>query len=162
MSPYTDEHWMTMALSLAQEAGSLGEVPVGAILVSDDVILGRGFNRSITSCDPTAHAEILALREAAHRLGNHRIVGATLYVTLEPCLMCAGALVHARIKRLVFATSEPKAGAICSQCAVLDMPHLNHEVLWEKGVCSEASSQLLSDFFRARRQAKKALKAQDG
>jgi len=162
MSEEIDRYWMSQALLLAKAAADAGEVPVGAVLVRDQVMLGSGFNRSISSCDPTAHAEVLALREAASVLENHRIIGATLYVTLEPCVMCAGALVQARIRRLVFAASEPKAGAICSQCAVLDMPHLNHRVLWQQGVCADASSQLLSDFFRARRDAKKALKTQNG
>ncbi|MDP5065550.1 MAG: tRNA adenosine(34) deaminase TadA [Haliea sp.] len=144
-------YWMQQALALADRAAEAGEVPVGALVVRDKQLLGQGWNRVISSADPTAHAEIVALREAAEAEGNYRLPGATLYVTLEPCSMCAGALVHARIALLVFAAREPRAGVVCSQCALLDSPWYNHRVRWEEGVLAEASSARLQAFFRARR-----------
>ena len=144
-------YWMQQALALADRAAEAGEVPVGALVVRDKQLLGQGWNRVISSADPTAHAEIVALREAADAEVNYRLPGATLYVTLEPCSMCAGALVHARIALLVFAAREPRAGVVCSQCALLDSPWYNHRVRWEEGVLAEASSARLQAFFRARR-----------
>lgn len=144
-------YWMQQALALADRAAEAGEVPVGALVIRDKQLLGQGWNRVISSADPTAHAEIVALREAAEAEGNYRLPGATLYVTLEPCSMCAGALVHARIALLVFAAREPRAGVVCSQCALLDSPWYNHRVRWEEGVLAEASSARLQAFFRARR-----------
>lgn len=147
----THEHWMSRALSLADEAEKLGEVPVGAVVVRDGECLGEGFNQVISASDPTAHAEVVALRSAAMAVGNYRLPGATLYVTLEPCSMCAGALVHARIATLVFGAREPRAGVICSTCSLLDESFYNHKVNWEEGVLAEASAIKLRNFFQARR-----------
>ncbi len=146
-----DEKWMARALVLAKRAETEGEVPVGALIVRDTQLLGEGWNRAITSTDPTAHAEICALREAALKVGNYRLPGATLYVTLEPCAMCVGAMIHARIERLVFATPEPRAGAVCSQLTLLNQDHFNHRVQWYGGVLAEPASTMLKDFFRRRR-----------
>lgn len=146
-----DVFWMQQALNLAEQAQAAGEVPVGAVIVQDDVLLGEGFNRPISRNDATAHAEIIALQTACQKQQNYRLPGATLYVTLEPCIMCAGALVHARIERVVFAASEPKTGAAGSLLDVFSLPNLNHRVICESGVLAEQSSQLLRDFFRQRR-----------
>ncbi|MBE9539691.1 MAG: tRNA adenosine(34) deaminase TadA [Proteobacteria bacterium] len=143
--------WMQRALELADKAAEQGEVPVGAIVVRDGEVLGQGWNQMIGSNDPTAHAEIVAMRSAAAKTENYRLPGATLYVTLEPCTMCAGAMIHARIKRLVFAASEPKAGVICSRCSLLDEPWYNHKLAWQGGVLGEESSEKLQAFFKARR-----------
>ncbi len=151
MTPGEHEHWMQRALELADRAAQLEEVPVGALVVRDGEVLGEGFNQVISAADPTAHAEIVALRAAAQRVGNYRLPGATLLVTLEPCTMCAGAMVHARIARLVFAASEPKAGVACSRCHMLDEPWFNHRVDWQGGVLAQASSERLQAFFKARR-----------
>ena len=148
---YSDSYWMQQALLLARQARSVGEVPVGSIVVMDDKILGCGFNRPIGLVDPTGHAEIQALRQAAKRLQNYRLVDATLYVTLEPCSMCAGALVHARIKRLVFGAKQLKSGAIVSQSRSLDMDYLNHRVDYIGGVCEDQCLQLVREFFAERR-----------
>ncbi len=145
-----DEYWMQQALQQARLAQQQQEVPVGAIVVVDDQLVSSGFNRSICSHDPTAHAEIVALRSACEQLHNHRLPGATLYVTLEPCMMCAGALVQARVKRLVYGATEPKAGAVSSH-ALLSSGWLNHQVSVSAGVLAEPCGQLLSDFFAARR-----------
>lgn len=147
---------MQQALALADCAAAQGEVPVGALVVRDGELLGEGWNQVISASDPSAHAEVVALRAAATREGNYRLPGATLYVTLEPCTMCAGAIVHARIKRLVFAATEPKSGAVCSRCQLLDEPWFNHGVVWEGGVLAGESSARLQAFFKARRQAKSA------
>lgn len=152
MSGSPDEYFMRRALALAREGAALGEVPVGAVVVTGGVIVGEGFNQPISSRDPTAHAEIVALRDAARRLGNYRLVDCSLYVTLEPCLMCCGALVHARIREVVFGADEPKAGSVRSRLSVLDMPHLNYRVMARGGVLATDCSQMLSDFFRSRRQ----------
>jgi tRNA(adenine34) deaminase len=149
----TDATWMARALVLAQEAARAGEVPVGALVVRDGEVLGEGWNRPIVSHDPTAHAEIAALRAAAQACGNYRLPGATLYVTIEPCAMCAGALVHARIARLVFGAREPRAGAVVSNVQLLDQSFLNHRVAWEEGVCATEAAALLQAFFRERRAA---------
>lgn len=142
---------MQQALALAMVAQSRGEVPVGAVLVRDNVVVGEGANSVIGSHDPTAHAEIVALRDAGRRMSNYRLVDSTLYVTLEPCTMCLGALVHARVSRLVFAAREPRAGAVCSTQRLLDSGAYNHRVQWTEGVLADASAVLLRDFFRARR-----------
>ncbi|WP_239491742.1 tRNA adenosine(34) deaminase TadA [Luteitalea sp. TBR-22] len=146
-----DESHMREALRLAGHAASLGEVPVGAVVVLDGLVIGRGYNRPISGVDPTAHAEIVALRQAAAYLGNYRLTGAQLYVTVEPCTMCAGALVHARIARLVFGTREPRAGAVVSTAQVLASPHVNHRVEVAEGVLAEQAQQVMQAFFRARR-----------
>lgn len=146
-----DSYWMEQALVLADKAAASDEVPVGAVVVLDGEVIGRGFNQPISGCDPTAHAEIMALRDAARRLGNYRLPGATLYVTLEPCSMCAGALVHTRIKRLVYAASEPKAGVAASRAAFFQSDFLNHRVLVTGGVMAEAAADKLREFFRQRR-----------
>ena len=142
---------MRRALELAALAAQREEVPVGAVVVRDGELLGEGFNQVITAADPSAHAEIVALRDAAARVGNYRLPGAVLYVTLEPCTMCAGALVHARIAELVFAAREPRAGVVCSTCQLLDEPWYNHKVSWQEGVLATESAALLQAFFRARR-----------
>lgn len=146
-----DDAPMREALRLAAEAGACGEVPVGAVVVRDGVIIGRGFNRPITSVDPTAHAEIVALRQAAAYIRNYRLTGSDLYVTVEPCAMCAGALVHARIRRVVFGAREPRAGAVVSTARVLALPGLNHRVEVVEGVLAEDAQRLMVDFFKARR-----------
>ena len=142
---------MHLAIVQAQAAALRGEVPVGALVVLEDRILAAAGNRTITDCDPTAHAEIVALREAARKVGNHRLIGASLYVTVEPCAMCAGALVQARIARLVYGADEPKGGAIRTCMQVLDAPSLNHRVEVVSGVLADESVQLLQSFFSARR-----------
>jgi len=147
-----DEKWMRYALDLAHKAQAEGEVPVGAVIVQNDIIIGEGWNSPIARHDATAHAEIMALRHACETNQNYRLPDATLYVTLEPCLMCAGAMVHARIGRLVFATTEPKTGAVGSCLNVLSIPQLNHRIEVSQGVLAEESAELLRSFFRARRQ----------
>ena len=142
---------MHLAIVQAQAAGLRGEVPVGALVVLEDRILAAAGNRTITDCDPTAHAEIVALREAARKAGNHRLTGASLYVTVEPCAMCAGALVQARIARLIYGADEPKGGAIRTCLQVLDAPALNHRVEVVSGVLAAESVGLLQSFFSARR-----------
>jgi len=154
----SDADWMQEALIMAQQAASAGEVPVGAIVVKDNHVIGRGFNQPISSCDPTAHAEILALRDAAKTIGNYRLVDAVLYVTLEPCTMCTGAIVHSRLKRLVYAAKEPKAGVVESQAELLSAPYINYQVESVGGVCERESSELISDFFAKRRQQRKEAK----
>lgn len=151
MTASEDRRWMQQALLLAGQAADRQEVPVGAVLVREGSLLGEGWNQVISAADPTAHAEIIALRNAASAVGNYRLPGSTLYVTLEPCTMCAGAMVHARVERLVFATREPRAGAVCSVCETLDSPYYNHRVRWDEGPLAEESSELLQSFFRERR-----------
>ena len=151
MSARSHEDWMRRALALADRAANEGEVPVGAVLVRDDELLGEGWNQVISAQDPTAHAEIVALRDAARAEGNYRLPGSILYVTLEPCTMCAGALVHARVSQLVFGAKEPKAGVVCSTCALLEEPWYNHKVSWIGEVLAEDSSSRLQAFFQARR-----------
>lgn len=143
---------MREALQLAQAAALAGEVPVGAIVVQGERVIGRGSNRPIGGCDPTAHAEIVALRDAAKHLGDYRLGGTTLYVTLEPCIMCAAAVVHARVDRVVFGAWDPKAGGAGSITDVFNIRELNHRVDVFGGVLAEECGALLSDFFRARRQ----------
>ena len=146
-----DELWMEEALRSAQRALEAGEVPVGAVVVCGDRIVGRGWNRNLTDSDPAAHAEIVALREAGATLGNHRLAGCDLFATIEPCPMCAGALVHARIKRLVYGAEDPKAGAVHSVMQVLNHPQLNHKVEVRSGILAGRSAELLQTFFKSRR-----------
>jgi tRNA(adenine34) deaminase len=146
-----DEGYMREALALATEASGLGEVPVGAVVVRDGAVLGRGSNRPITATDPTAHAEIVAMREAANRVGNYRLTGCELFVTLEPCAMCVGAMLHARVARVVFGARDPKTGACGS---VVDLPgvaELNHHARFEGGLLAEECAALLRRFFAERR-----------
>ena len=153
MAEPADETFMREALVLAAQAGALGEVPVGAVVVKDGKIIGRGFNQSITSNDPTTHAEIVALRDASQWLKNYRLVDCELYVTLEPCTMCVGAMLHARLKRVVFGASDPKTGACGS---VIDLPaeaKLNHHATFIGGVLSDECSAMLKAFFQARRKS---------
>ena len=150
-----DEHWMREALCLAQRAENEGEVPVGAVLVYEDKAIGRGWNRSIQLKDPSAHAEVMALRDAGRSCNNYRFPGTTLYVTLEPCMMCAGAIVHSRIKRLVYAASDPKTGVIESTEKLLDLDCHNHQVHYHGGTLAEESSLLLKSFFKERRKTHK-------
>ena len=147
-----DRAAMESALSEARTAASAGEVPIGAIVVREGVVIAGGQNRVMRDCDPTAHAEIVAMRAAAEALGNYRLNGCTLYVTLEPCAMCAGAMIHARLDRLVFAAADPKAGACGSVLEVLNHPQLNHQMQVEQGIAAEESAELLRGFFRERRQ----------
>jgi tRNA(adenine34) deaminase len=147
----SDELWMEEALRSAQRALEAGEVPVGAVVVCGDRIVGRGWNRNITDCDPTAHAEIVALREAGATVGNHRLADCDLFATIEPCPMCAGALMHARIRRLVYGADDPKAGAAQSVMQVLNHPQLNHKVEVRSGVLAGRSAELLQTFFKSRR-----------
>ena len=150
---------MREAIGLAQEAGRVGEVPVGALVVAaDGRVVGRGFNQPILRHDPTAHAEVMALRAAAEAVGNYRLPGCALYVTLEPCVMCAGAMVHSRIGRVVFGARDAKTGAAGSLMDVLHHPGMNHRVEVTEGVLRDECATLLSDFFRMRRQEIKALK----
>ena len=144
---------MQTALAEAHEAADAGEVPIGAVIVHNGEIIARGQNSVIRGSDPTAHAEIIALRQAARSFGNYRLNGCTLYVTLEPCAMCAGAMIHARIDRLVYAAADPKAGACGSVLAVLNHPHLNHQMMAEQGILAAKSAELLRSFFRERRES---------
>jgi len=146
-----DEYWMHRALQLAQYAESKGEVPVGAVLVKDNTLLAEGWNHPIGSNDPTAHAEIVALRQAAQRLKNYRLLDTELFVTLEPCAMCAGALMHARVKRLVYGAKDPKGGADLSVFKLLQDQRFNHRIQVSGGVMADECGQILSRFFRARR-----------
>jgi len=147
----SDELWMEEALRSAQRAQESGEVPVGAVVVRDGRIVGRGFNRNITDSDPTAHAEIIALREAGTALGNHRLEDCDLFVTIEPCAMCAGALVHARIRCLIYGADDPKAGAVHSVLQVINHPQLNHRMEVRGGILAGRCAELLQSFFRNRR-----------
>ena len=146
-----DERFMRLALALAAEGAARGEVPVGAVVVHDGEVIGRGFNCPISTSDPSAHAEMVAIRDAATALHNYRLPGATLYITLEPCSMCAGLIVHSRIARVVFAASEPRAGVALSQGRFFEQGFLNHRVLAEGGLLADESAALLRDFFKARR-----------
>ena len=148
---HSDELWMEEALRCAQRALEGGEVPVGAVVVCDGRIVGRGWNLNVTSSDPAAHAEIMALRGAGATVGNHRLGDCELFVTIEPCAMCAGALVHARVKRLVYGADDPKAGAVRSIMQLLDHPQLNHKVEVRAGVLAGRSAEILQEFFRQRR-----------
>lgn len=150
-APGNDAAWMRHAFELARHAEAAGEVPVGAVIVLDGAIVGEGANRMIGANDPSAHAEIVALRDAGCRLGNYRFPGATLYVTLEPCAMCAGALIHARIARVVYAASDPKTGAAGSVFDTLLDPRHNHRIELTAGVLAEEAGTMLREFFRSRR-----------
>jgi tRNA(adenine34) deaminase len=147
----THDTFMRAALEEARKGLDAGEVPVGAVVVLGGEIVGRGFNQPIGSHDPTAHAEIVAIRTAARALGNYRLVGATLYVTIEPCLMCVGAMVHARVGTLVFGAPEPKAGAVVSSCRAQELPSLNHRIEVIGGVLEEDCRAVIQEFFRTRR-----------
>ncbi len=147
----SDEFWMEEALREAQRALALGEVPVGAVVVSEGRIVGRGCNRSLSANDPTAHAEILALREAGTAIGNYRLLDCDLYVTVEPCSMCAGAITHARVRRLVYGAEDAKAGAVHSMLQVLNHPKLNHKVEVSSGVLAARCMHLIQNFFREKR-----------
>lgn len=146
-----DKAWMRHALRLAQRAEALGEVPVGAVLVKDNSCISEGWNNPIASHDATAHAEINALREAGKSLANYRLVDTTLYVTLEPCVMCMGAIAHARVKRLVFGAYDPKRGAVCNALNLADAQFLNHSVSWKGGLLEAECSEILKEFFKLRR-----------
>ena len=144
--PHT--HFMQHALSLAKKAQAQGEIPVGAILVLNHEIIGESYNQAITLHDPTAHAEILALRDAGQKIQNYRFMDATLYVTLEPCNMCVGALIHARVKNLVFGALDPKTGSVATHLHLLEQTMFNHKIAWEGGCLAKECGQLLTDFFR--------------
>ncbi len=148
----SDEQWMRHAIRLAQRAQAQGEVPVGAILVKDEQCIAEGWNIPIQNHDPTAHAEMVAIRSAGQAIENYRLIDATLYVTLEPCVMCMGAISHARVKRLVFGAFDPKRGAVCHALHLSDAPFLNHRVDWQGGVLEDNCAGLLKDFFRAKRE----------
>jgi tRNA(adenine34) deaminase len=150
----SDIDFMRCALELADQAQEMGEVPVGAVVVKNGIIIGRGYNRPISASDPTAHAEIMALRDAAQHMHNYRLLGCTLYVTLEPCAMCSGAIVLARIPRLVYAAPDPKAGMAGSLQNLVQYPRLNHRVDLTAGVLADEAGDLLRAFFRARRRSK--------
>jgi len=147
-----DASWMELALEQARLAAAAGEVPVGALVIKDGEIIGSGHNRNLLDNDPTAHAEIVALRQAAARLGNHRLVGCVMVATIEPCSMCAGALIHARIARLVYGASDPKAGAAGSTVQVINHPRLNHHMEVTAGVLAGRCSEILQEFFRRKRE----------
>jgi tRNA(adenine34) deaminase len=147
-----DQHFMTEALTLAAQGAELGEVPVGAVLVQDGEIIGRGYNCPISTHDPSAHAEMVAIRDAAKHLENYRLPGCTLYVTLEPCSMCAGLIVHSRVQRVVYGATEPKAGVVQSQGEFFQQGFLNHRVLVEGGVMAQECGAILSEFFKRRRE----------
>ncbi len=153
---------MRYALELAARGETIGEVPVGAVIVQNDVIIGEGFNQPISSHDPTAHAEIIALRQAAAHMQNYRLVGSTIYVTLEPCTMCVGALVHARVARLVFGATEGKAGAVVSKSRLLENDHFNHRVEYAGGLMALQCQHQLSHFFAMRREQKRKEKQAQG
>ena len=146
-----DQDFMREALALAAQGAALGEVPVGAVLVQDGEVIGRGFNCPISGSDPSAHAEMMAIRDAATAVSNYRLPGSTLYVTLEPCSMCAGLIVHSRVSRVVYGALEPKAGIVQSQGQFFTQGFLNHRVLFEGGVLVDECGAILSDFFKARR-----------
>jgi tRNA(adenine34) deaminase len=151
MTELPDELWMEEALREAARAEAWGEVPVGAVVVCGGRVVGRGANQTVLANDPTAHAEIVALRQAAAAIGNYRLLDCELFVTLEPCAMCAGAMIHARLKRLVYAAEDPKAGAVRSVLTVLNHPQLNHSMEVTAGILAGRSAEILQSFFRRRR-----------
>ena len=153
-----DQEYMQLALEQAKLAFDAGEVPVGAVVVLDGEVVGAGYNCPITTLDPSAHAEVTAIRNAAKNIGNYRLSGATLYVTVEPCSMCSGLLVHSRLKRLVYGTKEPKSGAVESAIQLLNSDFFNHTIEVCGGILSNECSQIMTDFFQMRRDAKKRLK----
>ena len=146
-----DEHWMRQALAAAREAQDRGEVPVGTCVVHDDQLISISGNRTRTDCDPTAHAEIVALREAAHKLGNYRLTGVAVYSTIEPCAMCAGALIQVRVKSLIYGARDERAGAVHSRFRICDTDFLNHRIEVREGVLEDECRALMQDFFRRRR-----------
>jgi tRNA(adenine34) deaminase len=156
-----DLYWMRYALQLADKAEQSGEIPVGAVLVKDGLVLGEGWNQSIQLNDPSAHAEMMAIRQAAEKIGNYRLLDCTLYVTLEPCAMCAGLLVHSRVKRLVFGAKDAKTGAAGSVLDIVRHPVLNHQLDVQDGALAQQCADKLSAFFRRRRAEQKALKQQE-
>ena len=147
----TDEHWMQYAIQEAIRAETFDEVPIGAIVVCNNKLIAKAYNSPISSCDPTAHAEITALQQAAKAIGNYRLVNCELYCTIEPCIMCAGAIIHSRIKRLIFGAIEPKAGAIVSNLNIFKQPQVNHKPEVSFGVLNNQCKQLVSSFFQKRR-----------
>lgn len=147
---------MRRALELARLAEAAGEVPVGAVVVQNGHIVGEGFNQPISATDPTCHAEIVAIRHAANQLGNYRLSGCELYVTIEPCTMCVGAMIHARIKRVVFGAAEPRAGALQSQLQLMEQAHFNHRMAWSGGILEAECVALIQQFFRQKRAALKS------
>ncbi|MDA9687476.1 tRNA adenosine(34) deaminase TadA [bacterium] len=149
----TDEFFMAKALRLAEQAGAVGEVPVGALVVKDGEIIGEGYNQPISGCDPTAHAEIVAMRNAADNTNNYRLNDCDLYVSIEPCTMCVGAMIHGRIGRVIFGAAEPRAGALQSQLQLMEQSHYNHSFEWY-GVLEQQCGDLMSDFFRRKREKK--------
>ncbi|WP_075185311.1 tRNA adenosine(34) deaminase TadA [Teredinibacter haidensis] len=161
MPSATDLLWMKKAIALAKKAAENNEVPVGAVLVRGESLLGEGCNQPIGGCDPTGHAEIIALRAAAAAEKNYRLPDTTLYVTIEPCTMCLGAIIHARVGRVVFGATEPKAGVLASNPVLENANFYNHKLAWEGGVCEQECSVLISDFFTLRREGRKALKRKD-
>ncbi|TDB61026.1 tRNA adenosine(34) deaminase TadA [Photorhabdus khanii] len=156
---YSDEYWMRKAMEQAMKAWEQGEIPVGAVLVTDNKIVAEGWNQSIIKHDPTAHAEIIALRKGGEQFQNYRLLNTTLYVTLEPCSMCAGSMVHSRIQRLVYGANDMKTGAVGSLIDILRHPGMNHQIEITGGVLAEECSTMLSAFFKQRREQHKALKA---
>jgi len=154
-----DIHWMQHALALSQHAFDIGEVPVGAVVVGDNTLLGEGWNQPISQHDPSGHAEIVALRQAAKKMANYRLPETTLYVTIEPCSMCLGAIFHSRIKRVVFGALEPKAGVLASHTHIIKSDIYNHQFEWQGGVCADQCSEIIQRFFRQRRAQKKAQKS---
>ena len=154
INPEPDEQWMRQALQLAAQAEAAGEVPVGAVLVQGDTQIATGWNHPIALHDPTAHAEVVCLRAAGQASGNYRLAGTTLYVTLEPCLMCVGAIVHARVARVVYGAADPKSGAVDTVCRGFELPGLNHRVAVQGGVLAEECGAILKAFFRRRRGAR--------
>lgn len=146
-----DEQWMQAAIDCAKQAEAQNEVPVGAVIVADNKIIAQGWNQTIQQHDPTAHAEMIALREAGKELQNYRLLNATLYVTLEPCAMCLGAMKHARLKRIVYGASDPKTGVCGGAVDIVSLPHWNHEFAIDSGILSEDCAKLLRDFFHAKR-----------
>ena len=151
MRTKSDQFWMSTAIELAKQAGERGEIPVGAVLILDDKIIGRGRNQSIEFNDPTAHAEIQALREAGSKIGNYRLSGSKMYVTIEPCTMCFGALIHARVARVFYATEEQRAGVLVSQLQLANADFYNHQIQVAGGLLADESAVLLRQFFRSRR-----------
>jgi tRNA(adenine34) deaminase len=158
-TPHTDELFMEEALRAAQRALEAGEVAVGAVVVCDGKVVGRGGNRNLADCDPTAHAEIVALRQAGAALGKHRLEDCELFATIEPCAMCAGAMVHARLKRLIYGADDPKAGAVHSVMQVLNHPSLNHQMEVTEGVLAGRCAELLQSFFRMQRDKRSEAKS---
>ncbi|WP_036771406.1 tRNA adenosine(34) deaminase TadA [Photorhabdus australis] len=156
---YSDEYWMQQAMERAIKAWEQGEIPVGAVLVAGNEIIAEGWNQSIIAHDPSAHAEVIALRKGGEQLQNYRLLNTTLYVTLEPCVMCAGAMIHSRIQRLVYGASDMKTGAAGSLIDILRHPGMNHQIEITGGILAEECSTMLSVFFKQRREQHKALKA---